>query len=703
MQKSLAKELNIRPSTESKLNELGIKTPLNLLNYFPIRHVDYSEVKKIFQCNKSANVTIVGQVTKSIKRKIGPKMSSCVATLTDDTGFIDIIWHGQPYLTSKYPRGTWISVSGKISKYGNKLQISSPETEIVESFSQSSLNGKIMPIYSLKDKIPQATFRSIIKKCLDKYFGNITEYLPLEILKDLGMLEINKAMKNLHFPENLEYLNISRKRFLFEKMLFNQIFMLMRKYERQKNYNIEKIIIEDLLVNDLKNYFDFPLTDDQVNSIDEIIEDLSKNIPMRRILQGEVGSGKTLVALVSLFSIVRSGYQGAFMAPTEILAEQHFINIKEQFDGNNYLDFSNKVVSIKMPGIMERGMIVALLTGNQPPSEKKLIYKLVNNREIDLVIGTHALFQEDFNPTKLGLVVVDEQHRFGVSQRDALVKKSKVPHLLSMSATPIPRSLALTLYGDLEVSTLRNCPKGRKEIDTLWCRKDQDKDGAYLKIYNEIKSGRQAFIVCPLIHKSEKIDSISVEEKIIDLKNSILKEVKIEVLHGEMNMEEKSEIMNRFKNNEFSLLVATPVIEVGVDIPNATCVIIESADRFGLAQLHQIRGRVGRGTEKSYCYLFTRNISENADERLNSFEKTKNGFDLAETDLKIRGPGDYIGSKQSGMNDISYEMINDNETLSDSRKWATRIVNSNRNLGIEYNNLREEFKKRFDFTNAGIS
>mgnify|MGYP001480461850 FL=1 len=703
MRKSLAKELNIRPSTESKLNELGIKTPLNLLNYFPIRHVDYSEVKKIFQCNKSENVTIVGQVTKSIKRKIGPKMSSCVATLTDDTGFIDIIWHGQPYLTSKYPRGTWISVSGKISKYGNKLQISSPETEIIESFNKSSLNGKIMPIYSLKDKIPQATFRSIIKKCLDKYYGNITEYLPLEILQDLGMLEINKAMKNLHFPENLGYLNISRKRFLFEKMLFNQIFMLMRKYERQKNYNIEKIIIEDLLVNDLKNYFEFPLTDDQVNSIDEIIEDLSKNIPMRRILQGEVGSGKTLVALVSLFSIVRSGYQGAFMAPTEILAEQHFINIKEQFDGNNYLDFSNKVVSLKMPGIMERGMIAALLTGNQPPSEKKLIYKLVNNREIDLIIGTHALFQEDFNPTKLGLVVVDEQHRFGVSQRDALVKKSKVPHLLSMSATPIPRSLALTLYGDLEVSTLRNCPKGRKEIDTLWCRKDQDKNEAYLKIYKEIKSGRQAFIVCPLIHKSEKIDSISVEEKIIDLKNSILKEVKMEVLHGEMNMEEKSEIMNRFKNNEFSLLVATPVIEVGVDIPNATCVIIESADRFGLAQLHQIRGRVGRGTEKSYCYLFTRNISENADERLNSFEKTKNGFDLAEADLKIRGPGDYIGSKQSGMNDISYEMINDNETLSDSRKWATRIVNSNRNLGTEYNYLREEFKKRFDFTNSGIS
>ena len=703
MRKSLAKELNIRPSTESKLNELGIKTPLNLLNYSPIRHVDYSEVKKIFQCNKSENVTIVGQVTKSIKRKIGPKMSSCVATLTDDTGFIDIIWHGQPYLTSKYPRGTWISVSGKISKYGNKLQISSPETEIIESFNKSSLNGKIMPIYSLKDKIPQATFRSIIKKCLDKYYGNITEYLPLEILQDLGMLEINKAMKNLHFPENLGYLNISRKRFLFEKMLFNQIFMLMRKYERQKNYNIEKIIIEDLLVNDLKNYFEFPLTDDQVNSIDEIIEDLSKNIPMRRILQGEVGSGKTLVALVSLFSIVRSGYQGAFMAPTEILAEQHFINIKEQFDGNNYLDFSNKVVSLKMPGIMERGMIAALLTGNQPPSEKKLIYKLVNNREIDLIIGTHALFQEDFNPTKLGLVVVDEQHRFGVSQRDALVKKSKVPHLLSMSATPIPRSLALTLYGDLEVSTLRNCPKGRKEIDTLWCRKDQDKNEAYLKIYKEIKSGRQAFIVCPLIHKSEKIDSISVEEKIIDLKNSILKEVKMEVLHGEMNMEEKSEIMNRFKNNEFSLLVATPVIEVGVDIPNATCVIIESADRFGLAQLHQIRGRVGRGTEKSYCYLFTRNISENADERLNSFEKTKNGFDLAEADLKIRGPGDYIGSKQSGMNDISYEMINDNETLSDSRKWATKIVSSNANLGIEYNNLREEFKKRFDFTNAGIS
>ena len=363
----------------------------------------------------------------------------------------------------------------------------------------------------------------------------------------------------------------------------------------------------------------------------------------------------------------------------------------------------DKVISIKMPGIMNRGMVVALLTGNQASSEKKLIHKLVSNREIDLVVGTHTLFQEDFNPIKLGLVVVDEQHRFGVSQRDALVEKSKVPHLLSMSATPIPRSLALTLYGDLEVSTLRSCPEGRKEIDTFWCREDEDKKAAYLKIYNEIKSGRQAFIVCPLIHRSEKIDSMSVEEMLSDLNDSILKEVKTDVLHGEMNMEEKSRIMNRFKNNDFSLLVATPVIEVGVDIPNATCVIIESADRFGLAQLHQIRGRVGRGSEKSYCYLFTRNIYENADQRLNSFEKTKNGFDLAEADLKIRGPGDYIGSKQSGMSDISYEMINDNKTLMNSRKWATKIVSSKKKLGPEYENLREEFKKRFDFINTGIS
>ena len=303
MQKSLAKELNIRPSTESKLNELGIKTPLNLLNYFPIRHIDYSEVKKIFQCSKSENVTIIGQVIKSVKRKIGPKMSSCVATLTDDTGFIDIIWHGQPYLTSKYSKGTWISVSGKISEYGNKLQISSPETEIIDpTSSSSSSNGIIMPIYSLKDKIPQATFRSIIKKCLEKYLGNISEYIPSEILDDLDMFEINRATKNFHFPANIESLDISRKRFLFEKMLFNQIFMLMRKYEREKDYDLEKIIIEDLLINDLKNYFNFPLTEDQINSIDEIIDDLSKNIPMRRILQWELGSGKTLVALVSLFS-----------------------------------------------------------------------------------------------------------------------------------------------------------------------------------------------------------------------------------------------------------------------------------------------------------------------------------------------------------------------------------------------------------------
>jgi ATP-dependent DNA helicase RecG len=391
------------------------------------------------------------------------------------------------------------------------------------------------------------------------------------------------------------------------------------------------------------------------------------------------------------------------MAPTEILAEQHFINIKNQFEGVNFLDFSNNVISITMPGFMKRGMVVGLLLGNQPAKEKKLIQKLINNREIDLIIGTHSLFQENFKPEKMGLVVVDEQHKFGVSQRDILLNKSKISHLLSMSATPIPRSLALTLYGDLDISTLKKVPEGRKKINTKWCKNPKEKIDAYKNISKEITNGRQVFIVCPLIHKSEKLNATSIEEKLIELSESSLANFRIDVLHGEMSMNKKSLVMDNFKRKKFDILLATPVIEVGVDIPNATCMLIESADRFGLAQLHQIRGRVGRGSFKSYCYVFSNNLSEISTDRLSSFEQSADGFDLAEIDLKIRGPGDYIGSRQSGVNEISYEMITNQEMLNSSKIWAIKILGKNYILKDKYEQLRLELQKRFDSSSIGIS
>ena len=703
MNRSLAKDLNIRKSTESKLNDLKIFSPLDIVNYHPFRYADYTDLKKIYQCKKGDSVTILGKVINVKKNNFG-KMGSCSATITDDTGFLDIIWYGQPYLASKYQKGKIISVSGKITKYNNKIQLANPETELIENKKiENILDEKILPFYSLKDVIPQSTFRNIVKKCLDKYKDKFNDYIPNVILNDTNLININDSYRNIHFPKNIELLDKAIKRFTFEKMLFNQIYMLTRRAEREKKLSEIKIEIRKEIIGDFKNFFDFELTNDQLVSLKEVLDDLSKNIPMRRMLQGEVGSGKTLVALISLFAVINSGYQGAMMAPTEILAEQHYLNIIKNFNGENFLDFDKSINKITLPGLLKKGIVVGLLTGSQSSNYKKLIYKLIENREVDLVIGTHTLFQENFKPYNLSYVVIDEQHRFGVNQRDELLKKTKIPHILSMSATPIPRSLALTIYGDLNISSIKKVPAIRKPIKTRWCRNDDEKLNAYEKVLIEVNKGNQAFIVCPLIHKSEKINAVSIEEIREDLLSSRLNKVKYDFLHGEMDINEKSQIMENFKNKHFDLLIATPVIEVGVDIPNATCMIIESADRFGMAQLHQIRGRVGRSDKKSYCYLFTRNLSEESVERLSLFKNTKNGFDLAEADLKLRGPGDYIGSRQSGISDISYKMISDEDTLKISRNWAESIVLGKIKLGSEYSSLRNEYKKRFKGTNSGLS
>ena len=704
MNRNLAKDLNIRKTTESKLNDLGIYSPLELVNYHPYKYADYSDLKKIYQCNKDDNVTILGKVINVKKVNFSKRMSSCSATITDDTGFLDVIWYGQPYLASKYKKGKVILVSGKITKYKNKIQLTNPETELVENQKVDNLlDEKILPFYSLKDIIPQSTFRNIVKKCLDKYKDKFNDYIPFEILQDTDLININESYRNIHFPKTVKLLDRSIKRFTFEKMLFNQIYMLTRRINREKKLSGVSIDIRKEIINDFRNYFEFELTDDQLTSLGQVLNDLSKKVPMRRMLQGEVGSGKTLVALISLFAVINSGLQGAMMAPTEILAEQHYLNVIKNFKGEPFLDYDKSISKIQLPGLLKKQIVVGLLIGSQAPNHKKLVYKLIENREIDLIIGTHTLFQENFKPYNLSYVVVDEQHRFGVNQRDELLKKTNIPHILSMSATPIPRSLALTIYGDLDISSIKQVPSIRKPIDTKWCRNEDDKLDAYKKVIDEIRKGNQAFIVCPLIHKSEKINAVSIEEIKNEIKNSYLSEIKYDFLHGEMDINEKSRVMENFKNKFFDLLIATPVIEVGVDIPNATCIIIESSDRFGMAQLHQIRGRVGRSDKKSYCYLFTRNLSEESVERLDLFRKTKDGFDLAEADLKLRGPGDYIGSRQSGISDISYKMISDETTLKISRKWARNIVLSKIKLGSKYNGLREEYKKRFRDISSGIS
>jgi ATP-dependent DNA helicase RecG len=673
---------------------LKIRTLGDLLFYFPRTYEDLSNISKIKDIKPNQPITIHGKILEiGQERSWVKKMSITKALIQDDTGTIEVIWFNQPYLVKSLKKGDEIMLSGKplIDKNGH-LYLSSPIHEKI-SFKETTHTGRIVPIYPETRGISSRLIRYVLKPALLAIKDKIPETLPDEILDEADLISFREALYQIHFPDSLEAAAKAQERFSFENIFFISLFGIKKKLDVQKE-NAPAIPINEQIISRFLNSLPFKLTDGQEKSGQQILKDMSRSYPMNRLLQGDVGSGKTAVAVLAAINTVKNKNQVVVMAPTEILAKQHFKTFFQLLkDFNINIGF--------LTGKEDKYYSKKLKTDTIEISRKKMLEKAADG-EIDILIGTQALIAPSPKKRKskktpinskakvlfknLGLVVVDEQHRFGVAQRAALCVKNsdKIPHLLSMTATPIPRTLALTIWGDLDLSTISELPKGRKKIVTRIVSEPERKD-AYQFIEQEIKNGRQVFVICPRIESSEEDTENQMEIKAVKdeyerLSKDIFPKLKIEMLHGKMTPKEKEKIMKDFKSKKFDILVSTSVIEVGIDVPNATVMMIEGADRFGLAQLHQFRGRVGRGEHQSYCFLLTSSGIGSTKERLRAMTKYDNGFELSEMDLKIRGPGDFMGVRQWGLPDFAMSALKEPKLIEKTKKMAEAILRQSPNL-----------------------
>lgn len=618
----------IGPKKAYKLNKLGIFTLKDLLYYFPRQYEDRNNLKKIVELKNEDKATIkalIVGVTTSNPRK---GMTLTKVDVKDETGYAKLVFFNQPYISNTFKNGDTVLVFGKVKKEFKNIEFRSCE---IEHLSNSPKNAcKIMPIYPLTFGVTNKEIISIIKSVLLNKELTIKEYLPKNIIDKYKLCSIDYAIRNIHSPSNKESFKIALYRIIFEEFLILQLGLFMFKNGVTEVEGIK--FEENEKLKDIINSLPFKLTKAQNRALNEIIEDMKSSKVMNRLVQGDVGSGKTVVALLSLANCVLNGYQGALMAPTEILAEQHYISLTETLRGF--------------------GMNVELLVGSLTKKQKERVLERVKNKEIDILIGTHALIEDKVEFGRLGLVITDEQHRFGVRQRGKLSDKGNNPDVLVMTATPIPRTLALILYGDLDISIIDELPPGRQPIDTIAVSKDK-RDRAYNNLVrSEVEKGRQVYIVCPLVEGSESIEAKAAVELVDELKQEYFSDLRVGLLHGKMKASEKESIMKSFKNKDLDILVSTTVIEVGVNVPNATLMIIENAERFGLAQLHQLRGRVGRGKHKSYCILIYASKSEVCRQRMSIMEETNDGFKISEKDLEIRGPGEFFGTRQHGLPEL---------------------------------------------------
>ncbi len=661
------------------LKKLGIETVGDLLSHFPHRYLDLSRMRKIGELKNGESATIIGEVreVKSWRSQRGMRVVN--VSIFDGTGYLTGTWFNQPFITKRLKEGMQVTFSGKVAYKYRQLQIDNPLYDILSENSGEPINsGRIIPIHPATQNLTTNTLRRIIKNALDEY-GEVPEPLPADLRKRNDLLAKQTALKEIHFPTSRDVLIKARTRFIFEELFLMQVGLAARKKHIETQTKGIAHRRDGDLINKFYEALPFELTSDQKNVIDEIQTDMEKPIPMNRLLQGEVGSGKTMVALAALLTSVQSGYQAAMMAPTEVLASQHYIKLKAMLE--------------------TLGVQTALLTGTLPPKEREGLMQRVGDGDIDIIIGTHAIIQESVDFKRLGVAVIDEQHRFGVQQRITLKEKGYFPDILIMSATPIPRTLSLTLYGDLDVSIIKELPGGRKvgeHIKTVLV-KDTQRDKAYEKIRSEVRDGRQAYIVCPLIEESDKLEVKAVMEEAERLTHEVFPDLSVGLIHGKLKSAEKEEAMRRFNAGELDILISTTVIEVGIDVPNATVMLVEDADRFGLAQLHQLRGRIGRGGHKSYCLLFASMTTDEAKQRMEAICSINDGFLLAEADLKIRGEGQIFGTRQSGLPDLKLaKLTRDIEILATARKEAFTIVDADPTLAAKANlPLRFEVKAKF--------
>jgi ATP-dependent DNA helicase RecG len=657
----------INSNLAAKFGKLGVKTVRDLLYFFPRRHIDYSHIKHISELEVGAEQTIVATVWEAAQRGPGYRMRNTEAVVGDESGNIKVIWFNQPYLAKKLTTNSQIVLSGRVAEFRGQKVFQSPEWELLES-SDLIHTGRLVPVYPLTAGLYPRTVRRIVKGTLDRWLPELTDFLPESVKRSAALLPLPEAIRQAHYPDSELSKDRARKRLAFDELYLIQLGVLAKKRDWQEEgignaFNVDSSSLEPFF-----NSLPFKLTSAQMRVLSEIQSDLSRPKPMSRLLQGEVGSGKTVVATAAMLLAAANGYQAALMAPTEILAEQHFNTICGLLSRAGDESGNGRAIR-KFSSILAHPISVGLIIGGLKESSKQELQDLVSAGEINIVIGTHALIQKGVNFHSLGLCVVDEQHRFGVMQRATLRSKGSFPHVLVMSATPIPRTLALTLYGDLDISVLDELPPGRIEIRTKFLSPEQ-RQKAYDFVRKQVTEGRQAFIICPLIEESEAIQTKAAITEYEYLSTGAFPDLRLGLLHGRLSSAEKDEVMHRFHDGELDILVSTPVVEVGVDVPNATVMLIEGADRFGLAQLHQFRGRVGRGQHQSYCLLLAETPSAEAKERLKLLESIRNGFKLAEEDLRLRGPGEFFGTRQSGLPDLKMAKLSDVEILELARREA---------------------------------
>ena len=660
----------------AKFNRLGVKTIRDLLYFFPHRHLDYSQRKYISQLTEREEQTIVANVWQANETMLGGRRST-EAIVGDETGNVRVVWFNNPYLAKKLPTNTRVVLSGRVGLFGGRHVFESPEWELLED-GELIHTGRLVPLYPLTQGLRPRQVRKLMKQVIDQWAWQVEDFLPLEVRQRCNLFELPQAIAQAHYPQDEAAKDGARLRLAFDELFLLQLGVLSRKRDWQESQPGTPFTVSTPVLDIFLCSLPFELTAAQRRVLDELLADLEKPRPMSRLLQGEVGSGKTVVATAALLVAAASGYQGAFMAPTEILAEQHFTNVCQLLSrtGHQMLEEDNLR---SFSGLLPHPLTVALLIGDLTQASKQEIQQRITDGDIDIVIGTHALIQKEVKFHRLGLAVVDEQHRFGVAQRSALRQKGFNPHVLVMTATPIPRTLALTLYGDLDLSVIDQLPPGRQVVKTRWLKPAQ-RDSAYAFLRRQVAEGRQAFIICPLVEESEAIEAKAAVAEYQRLSREVFPELRLGLIHGRMPAVEKDEVMHRFRSGKLDILVSTPVVEVGIDVPNATVMLVESADRFGLSQLHQFRGRVGRGQEQSYCMLLSQTPSEIGRERLDLIEKIHDGFQLAEEDLRLRGPGEFFGTRQSGLPDLRLAKLSDVALLELARSEAIRLFEQDKRL-----------------------
>lgn len=661
----------VGPKIAYKLNKLGIYTVQDLMLYFPKKHIDYSSRTLIRDLKEGETTTVFGYIKSVSAFNTQKKLSVVKVTVADESGRLDLSFFQAKSnrfmlerTKSQFPINAGIMLSGKVKRnnYDGKLTFDKPTYSIMTGEfledKNSNLNiARIVPIYTVCEDLSIKVLRRAIFNAIQKYKDEIENVIPDFMREKIGLLDKKTAVEQIHFPESQELLEQARFSLIFEELFLIQLKMVRIREQNSHNHSALALKIKEKgLVKEFIDNLPFELTGAQKKAVNEILNDLNSDVPMARLLQGDVGSGKTVVATIMLLAGVENGYQGALMAPTEILAQQHYNNLQQW--------------------LSPMGISVGLFLGSQGKKIREKFRTDLRNGQMNIAVGTHALIQEDVDFNNLGAIVVDEQHRFGVKQRNVLKKKSQNPQMLTMTATPIPRTLALTVHGDLDLTIIDELPKGRKPIKTTLVTSHR---GVYELIQSEIDAGRQAYVVYPLIEESETLSAKAATIEAERLQKEVFPQYKIGLLHGKLKNDEKEQVMKDFKDKKYDILVSTTVVEVGVDVPNATVMLIENAERFGLSQLHQLRGRVGRNSLQSYCILHTSTKSQETRERLNIMTQTNDGFVIAEKDLQLRGPGEFLGTRQSGLPDlIISDIVRDAKILEMARNEAIDFVKTNK-------------------------